>query len=153
MKLTAFTDYSLRVLMFLAAEPERRATIGQISTAFSISDSHLTKVVHFLSRTGWVATARGKDGGVTLSRSADQVIVGQVVRDTEGAAIPAECFDPPHQTCAISDCCQLRVVLAEAASAFYAVLDRYTLADITKNREMLLSILYFRAPSQLARAT
>ena len=95
MKLTTFTDFSLRVLMFLAAEPERRATIGQISTAFSISESHLTKVVNFLSRTGWVATARGKGGGVTLARSADQVIVGRVVRDTEGVATTAECFDPP----------------------------------------------------------
>lgn len=71
MKLTTFTDFSLRVLMFLAAEPERRATIGRISTA------------------------RGKGGGVTLARSADQVIVGRVVRDTEGVATTAECFDPP----------------------------------------------------------
>jgi Rrf2 family nitric oxide-sensitive transcriptional repressor len=152
MKLTAFTDISLRVLMFLAAEPERRATVAQISTAFSISDSHLTKVVNFLARAGWVATARGKGGGVTLSKAADQVVVGQVVRDTEGAAVPAECFDPPHRTCAISDCCQLRGVLAEAAAAFYAVLDRYTLDDITRNREMLLSILYFRAAPPGANA-
>jgi len=128
MKLTTFTDFSLRVLMFLAAEPERRATIGRISTA------------------------RGKGGGVTLARSADQVIVGRVVRDTEGVATTAECFDPPHQACAIADCCQLRVVLAEAVEAFYAVLDRYTLADITKNREMLLSILYFRASPSVAKA-
>ena len=86
MKLTAFTDYSLRVLIYLAAEPERRATIAEISAAFDIKENHLTKVVHHLGKRGWVETVRGKGGGLMLARPARDIGIGRVVRDTEGAA-------------------------------------------------------------------
>jgi len=105
MKLTAFTDYSLRVLIYLAAEPERRATIAEISAAFDIKENHLTKVVHRLGKGGWVETVRGKGGGLTLAKPADAIGVGQVVRDTEGEAIPAECFATEESDCAIVRCC------------------------------------------------
>jgi Rrf2 family transcriptional regulator, nitric oxide-sensitive transcriptional repressor len=143
MKLTAFTDYSLRVLIYLASEPERRATISEISSAFAISENHLTKVVHHLGRQGWISTVRGKGGGLLLAKDAKEICVGQVIRDTEGNAVPAECFAAEDSTCAIVSCCMLKHALAEAVNAFYAVLDRNTLADITKNKTALGTILQF----------
>jgi len=143
MKLTVFTDYSLRVLIYLATLPERRATIAEISTAFDINANHLTKVVHHLGKRGWVETVRGKGGGLTLARPAGEVCVGTVVRDTEGSVQPAECFTTEPSTCAIADCCRLRGVLGDAVGAFYAVLDRYTLADLAKNKPELSGILRF----------
>ncbi|RZJ13799.1 MAG: Rrf2 family transcriptional regulator [Rubrivivax sp.] len=149
MKLTAFTDYSLRVLIFLAAAPERRATIAEICNAMEIKPNHLTKVVHHLGKRGWVTTTRGKGGGLCLARAAGDIVVGQVVRDTEGKAMPAECFAGEGSHCTIASCCSLKNVLGEAVQAFYAVLDRYTLADITTNRQALASILHFHpAPPQ-----
>jgi len=152
MKLTTFTDYSLRVLMYLAAEPDRRATIADISTAFAVSENHLVKVVHSLAKQGWVATVRGKGGGLMLAKAADQITVGRVIRDTEGAAMPAECFGATECHCAITHCCQLSGVLGEAVAAFYAVLDRYTLADITKNKDVLSAVLYFHRLPKTAHA-
>lgn len=143
MKLTAFTDYSLRVLIYLATQPESRATIAEISAAFSINVNHLTKVVHHLGKCGWLETVRGKGGGLMLARPVDQIRIGQVVRDTEGAAEPAECFSVERSTCAIVTCCRLKSVLAEATDSFYAVLDQTTLADLTRNRKTLSSILRF----------
>ena len=146
MKLTVFTDYSLRVLIHLAADPSRRATIAEISTAFGVSANHLTKVVHFLGKQGWIDTVRGKGGGLTLAKPAEIIGVGRVIRDTEGAAMPAECFSADKGHCVISSCCRLQDVLAEAVLAFYAVLDRYTLADIARNQRALASILHFHRP-------
>ena len=147
MKLTAFTDYSLRVLIYLAADPERRATIAEISSSFDIKENHLTKVVHFLGKQGWVTTVRGKGGGLLLAKAAKDICVGRVVRDTEGAAMPAECFSAEDNHCVISHCCRLKGVLGEAVNAFYAVLDRYTLADISRNRHTLSGVLHFHSPA------
>src|SRR5689334_11246748 len=107
MKLTAFTDYSLRVLIFLAADPDRRATIAEIAKAFDVKENHLTKVVHHLGRQGWLETLRGKGGGLHLARPAKEIGVGRVIRDTEGAAVPAECFAGGESHCAIVRCCGL----------------------------------------------
>jgi Rrf2 family nitric oxide-sensitive transcriptional repressor len=147
MKLTAFTDYSLRVLIYLAAEPGRRATVSEICAAFGIKENHLTKVVHHLGRRGWIETTRGKGGGLSLARPAKDICVGHVVRDTEGQAAPAECFSAEESSCAIVRCCRLKGVLAEAVSAFHSVLDRYTLADITCNSQELSGILHFHRPA------
>jgi Rrf2 family nitric oxide-sensitive transcriptional repressor len=152
MKLTAFTDYSLRVLIYLAAEPGRRATIAEICRAFDIKANHLTKVVHHLGKRGWVETTRGKGGGLVLGKAASDICVGHVVRDTEGQATPAECFATGESSCAIVRCCHLKRVLAEAVKAFYAVLDRYTLADIASNPRELAAILHVERPSALATA-
>lgn len=141
MKLTSFTDYSLRVLIYLAARPDERATIAAIAAAFDIKENHLTKVVHFLGRQGWVDTVRGKGGGLQLARAPETVRIGDVVRETEGADLPAECFDPEHNRCRIVRVCRLRGVLAEATAAFHAVLDRYTLADLVANRAALAPLL------------
>jgi len=145
MKLTGFTDYSLRVLVYLAARPSQRATIAEIAEAFEVSEHHLTKVVHLLGKQGWIDTLRGKGGGMLLAKQPHEICIGAVVRDTEGAAVPAECFAPDGGHCVISSCCRLKGVLGEAVDAFYAVLDRYTLADITRNRQVLGRVLMLRA--------
>jgi len=147
MKLTAFTDYSLRALIYLAAQPERRATIAEIAAAFDISEHHLTKVVHFLGKCGWLANMRGRGGGLSLAMDADAICVGDVVRHTEGAALPAECFAEEGGHCAITPVCRLRKVLADAVEAFYAVLDGYTLADVARNQRALAGILFVEPPT------
>jgi Rrf2 family nitric oxide-sensitive transcriptional repressor len=143
MKLTVFTDYSLRVLMYLASRPEQRATIAEIGAAYGISTNHLTKVVHHLGTHGWVRTVRGRGGGLVLSRPAKEIRIGMVVRDTEGVAQPAHCFAADADPCAIASRCRLKGVLAEATKAFHAVLDRYTLEDVTRNRDELAAVLTF----------
>jgi Rrf2 family nitric oxide-sensitive transcriptional repressor len=152
MKLTSFTDYSLRVLIYLAAEPGRRATIAEIAAAFDIKQNHLTKVVHFLARQGWVATVRGKGGGLALAMAPADIVVGRVVRQTEGADLPAECFDPAHDTCTIARICRLRGVLKRATQAFYAVLDESTLADLVHNSRALAQLLHLPRPAGAAHA-
>ena len=144
MKLTAFTDYALRVLIYLAAQPGRRATIGEVAAAHAISEHHLVKVVHFLGRQGWLANVRGKGGGLGLALPAVQVPLGEVVRQTEGGAVVADCCGTGGGNCRIAPSCRLRGVLADAVAAFHAVLDRYTLADLVRNREELASILFVR---------
>ena len=152
MKLNVFTDYSLRVLIFLAAEPGRRATIGEIAAAFAISDHHLTKVVNFLGKAGYLANTRGKGGGLRLARPASEIGVGEVVRRSEGPDQPAQCFDGRAQACAISGVCRLAGVLAEAMAAFHAVLDRYTLQDLVHNRDSLASLLFAERRTAAGRA-
>jgi Rrf2 family nitric oxide-sensitive transcriptional repressor len=141
MKLSTFTDYSLRVLMYLAARPRRRATIAEIATAFGISENHLVKVAHGLGRKGWLSTVRGKGGGLELAVSPQHIGVGEVVRHTEGRDLPAACFADDSPPCAIVRVCRLRGVFAEALEAFHAVLDAYTLADLSRNPRALSSLL------------
>lgn len=141
MRLTTFTDYNLRVLIYLAIRPEKRATIAEIATAFDISESHLMKVVHFLGKHGFLANVRGKGGGLMLARPPEAINVGAVVRLTEADSLLAECFDEDHDTCVIKRVCQLRKVLAEAVEAFHAVLAKYTLADLISQRRNLARIL------------
>jgi Rrf2 family transcriptional regulator, nitric oxide-sensitive transcriptional repressor len=145
MRLTSFTDYSLRVLIFLAAEPDRRATIAEIATAFDIKENHLTKVVHFLGQQGWLVTTRGKGGGLQLAMAPGRIGIGAVVRRAEGADLPAECFDRAHNRCPIVRACRLKGVLRDAVAAFHAVLDRYTLADLVQDRAALMALLPLRA--------
>lgn len=142
MKLTTFTDYSLRVLIYLAAQPEKRATISEIARSFDVSENHLTKVVHLLGKNGWLANVRGKGGGLELAMPPELVGVGTVVRETEGVAVVAECFAEEGNHCSIARICRLRGVLGEAVEAFYAVLDRYTLADLVQNRQSLAKVLF-----------
>jgi Rrf2 family nitric oxide-sensitive transcriptional repressor len=142
MKLTAFTDYALRVLIYLGAAGGRRATIAQIAQAYDVSENHLVKVVHFLGKQGWLANVRGKGGGLELAMPAEVVSIGEVVRQTEGQVVAAECFGEQGGDCCLAPECHLRGVLAEAIDAFYAVLDRYKLADIVDNREQLSRMLF-----------
>lgn len=147
MRLTSFTDYSLRVLIFLAAEPGRRGTIAEIAQAFDISENHLMKVVHLLGREGLLANVRGKSGGLQLAQPPRSINVGKVVRITEGRPLPAECFDADRNACVITPVCKLRGVLSDAVKAFYAVLDRYTLEDLARNRNALAPLLFLNIES------
>jgi Rrf2 family nitric oxide-sensitive transcriptional repressor len=140
MKLTTFTDYSLRVLIYLASAPDRRATIAEIAQAFDISENHLVKVVHLLGREGILLNTRGRGGGLALARAPKEINVGAIVRLAEGRAMPAECFGDDNH-CAIAPVCRLAGVLDEAVKAFHAVLDRYTLADLAHNRGRIASVL------------
>jgi len=139
MKLTAFTDYSLRVLIYLAAQPDRRATIGEIARSFAVSEHHLTKVVHFLGKEGWLANVRGKGGGLALAKPPEAINIGDVVRRTETGAF-VECFEEGGGACRITGQCRLQGILGEAVAAFHAVLHRYTLADLVRNREALSTV-------------
>jgi Rrf2 family nitric oxide-sensitive transcriptional repressor len=141
-KLSTFTDHSLRVLLFVASRPERRSTIAEIASAFAVSENHLTKVVHFLAKGGWLDSARGRGGGLMLGRPAHQITVGAVVRATEGPARLAECFEPSDSRCCLAPVCELRGVLDEAVAAFYAVLDRHTLAQIVRDRDAIARVLF-----------
>jgi len=129
MQLTQYTDYSLRVLIYLAAHPDRRATITEIATSYSISRNHLVKVVHQLSNNGWITTIRGKGGGMHLAFPPEQINIGAVIRQTEPNMNLLECFDKSIDQCAISPACTLKRVLYQARKAFMQVLNQYTLAD------------------------
>jgi Rrf2 family nitric oxide-sensitive transcriptional repressor len=145
MRLSAFTDYSLRTLIYLASQPGRRATIAEIAGAFEVSENHLTKVVHFLAKHGWIESVRGRGGGLRLGKPPAEIVIGRVVRDTEGPIVAAECFDADAgagHRCSIAPVCHLRGVLAEAVAAFHGVLDRYTLADLVSNPQQLARVLF-----------
>ena len=148
MKLTTFTDYSLRVLIYLAVQPGQRATIAQIAQAFDVSENHLVKVVHFLGKQGWLANVRGKGGGLELGQLPEKIRVGLVVRAAEGGDAVAECFGESGGDCHIAPNCRLRGVLGEAVTAFYAVLDRYTVEDLVNNRNQLARMLFIDRPAQ-----
>src|SRR5215510_5281380 len=107
MRLNTFTDYSLRVLMYLAVHPQRRATIGEIAAAFAISKNHLMKVVQHLGKEGLLANVRGKGGGLALARPPAAINVGAIVRMIESSAPLLECFDRETNTCVLTPVCRL----------------------------------------------
>jgi Rrf2 family transcriptional regulator, nitric oxide-sensitive transcriptional repressor len=135
MRLTGYTDYSMRVLLYLGARPGRLCSVAEISRAYGISQNHLMKVVNGLGRLGYVASARGRSGGIRLAVPADQIPVGKVVRETEDGFDLVDC-----QRCVISSACGFASVLDEALLAFMAVLDKYTLEDLLSRRADLLGL-------------
>ncbi len=136
MRLTRYTDYALRVLTYLGAQPERVCSIAEIARAYGISQNHLMKVGHDLGKAGYVEGVRGRTGGIRLARPADKINVGAVVRQMEDGFELVECGE-----CAIAPACDLTRVLDEALAAFMAVLDRHTLADLLKRQTKLLRLL------------
>src|ERR1700761_9427269 len=141
MRLTAYTDYSLRVLMYLALHPDRRPTIAEIAGRYAISRAHLMKVVHQLGLRGYVETARGKGGGLRLARRLEAVTIGEIVRQTEPDMALVACFDPDGPGCVIAPACRLKGKLNEARAAFLQVLDDCTLAEVMGNRAALAALL------------
>lgn len=141
MRLTTFTDYTFRVLMYLALEPKRLATIPEIAAAYGISENHLMKVVHQLGQTGVVESIRGKGGGVRLARDPQEIRLGQIVRASEGSNAVVECFSPDSNTCRIAPACRLTNILVEAFDALYESLDAYSLADLVANPKVLRRVL------------
>lgn len=129
MRLTRYTDYAMRVLLFLAREPQKLRAISDISNAYGISQNHLMKVVSDLVGAGYLQSVRGRHGGIRLARSADQINIGALVRHTEDDFDLVGCG-----TCIIAPACGLTSVLDEALRAFLTVLDGYSLADVLARR-------------------
>lgn len=132
MRLTQWTDFTLRVLMYCAACHERAqpVTITEVAQAYGISRSHLTKIVQDLSARSYLETTRGRGGGMRLMRPAKDINVGEVVRATESDFVVVECFDPQNNQCRLSSHCRLQSVLGHAMQSFFAVLDALTLEDL-----------------------
>ena len=140
MRLTTFTDYSLRMLIYVAGAPNARCTIAQVAGAFGISESHLVKVAHELGRHGLLHNTRGRGGGLSLAKAPGSINVGEIVRMTEGQDVLAECFKE-NGHCPIAGRCQLERAFRQALEAFYDALSRYTLADLIANRRGLARAL------------
>lgn len=132
MRLTTYTDYALRTLMYLAANRDRLVTIQDIADAHDIAKNHLTKVVHQLGIMGVVESLRGRNGGLRLGKEPEQINIGAVVRSTEPDFYMAECFDPGKSHCIMSSACSLKDVLNDATTAYLAVLDGITLDYLMK---------------------
>ena len=150
MRLKSYTDYALRVLMHLAAKPDRLASIGEMARTYRISHNHLMKVVHDLRKQGFLEAVRGRSGGVRLGRPATEISVGDVVRHTEGSFDLVDCG-----SCVIAPACALTAALHEARRAFMAVLDGYSLADLVEERktglrELLASLAKATPPAEAA---
>ncbi|HNL13817.1 MAG TPA: Rrf2 family transcriptional regulator [Accumulibacter sp.] len=141
MKLTTFSDYTLRVLMFLALNRERLATIPEIAAVYGISENHLMKVVHQLARSGVIESVRGKGGGVRLAREPEAIWLGQIVRASEGRVPIVECLSDDAGACRIAPACRLAAILVHAFDALYATLDEYTLADLVRAPRGLKALL------------
>jgi Rrf2 family nitric oxide-sensitive transcriptional repressor len=129
MRLTTLSDYSMRVLMYLAHNPDRLCTIAEIAQAYRISEAHLMKVTHQLGLAGFVETVRGKGGGMRLAAPATRINLGTVVRAIEPDFALVECFDTGNR-CALTGYCRLAGIVAGALDAFLANLSRYTVADL-----------------------
>lgn len=151
MRLTVYTDFSLRVLMYVALHPERRPTIAEIAASYGVSRNHIMKVVHQLGVAGYIETARGQNGGMRLARPPEAIVLGEVVRRTEPDMALVPCFDPINTVCVLTPACRLRGALQQARSAFLAVLDGYSLADLVDNREALRA-LFVLDPGPFAEA-
>jgi Rrf2 family nitric oxide-sensitive transcriptional repressor len=132
MRLTNFSDYALRVLMYAAARGDRLITIDETASVYRISRAHLMKVVNQLTRAGFLKAVRGRSGGLMLARPPADIRLGDVVRATEPDFALVECFASGNQ-CLITPRCRLRGVLNEALAAFMEALDRYTLTDLILN--------------------
>ena len=137
MRLTVYSDYALRLLMFLAVRGDGMATIPQIAKAYNISGNHLMKVVHQLGQAGYIETVRGRGGGMRLARPATEIILGDVIRFTEPDMDIVPCFALENQDCPLRRACLLKGALDRARRAFLDVLDEYTLADLTGNSRTL----------------
>ncbi|MEQ1669043.1 MAG: Rrf2 family transcriptional regulator [Sulfuriferula sp.] len=133
MQLTQYTDYSLRVLIYLAMKTDGMTTITELADFYAISRNHLVKVVHHLAQQQLILTQRGKNGGMRLARPPEQINIGDVVRLTEPNFHIAECFNRDNNQCVLTSDCQLKSILHEANAAFLATLDRYTIADTIAN--------------------
>ncbi|MGB3810387.1 MAG: Rrf2 family transcriptional regulator [Parvibaculum sp.] len=145
MRLTLYTDYSLRLLMYVALKGEELSTIQEISDAYEISNNHLMKVVTELGRLGIIETLRGRGGGLRLARAPEDVNIGALVRRIEDDGQHVECFQASTNKCRITASCKLRHALREALEAYYTVLDGLTLADLVARPQPLRKLLELTA--------
>jgi Rrf2 family nitric oxide-sensitive transcriptional repressor len=145
-RLTTYTDYALRLLMYVAVKNDGMATISEVAAGYGISKNHLMKVAHQLGLAGYVETVRGRSGGLRLAKPAQAIGLGDVVRHTEQDMALVPCIDPADKSCTIRSCCVLRRALKQAGAAFLDVLDGYTLADLVKPRAPLAHLLAIEPP-------
>lgn len=129
MRLTSFSDYALRMLMYAAAQGDRQITIDEVAQAFGASRAHLSKVANALTRSGYLVAVRGRSGGLKLGHMPEEIGIGDVMRLTEPDFHLVECFATGNK-CTLTSCCRLSGILGEAMASFQATVDRYTLADI-----------------------
>ena len=142
MRITRYTDYALRVLMYLGLKGEELSTIQEIADSYNISKNHLMKVVQQLNIKGYLTSVRGKNGGIHLNGPPEEINIGSLVRDTEQDLALVECFEKTNG-CVISSACELKNILGDALENFFSSLDQYTLADILpeKNQKNMVKIL------------
>jgi len=141
MRVTKFTDYALRVLIYMACRPRGElTTVSQLAEAYSISAHHVRSIVHKLGKSGYIKSVQGKGGGIRLASSPDEIMLGEVIRKTEKDLFIVECFGPDGQ-CPIVQACKLKHVLGEALNAFLDTLDQYSLADITDNKHSIMQLI------------
>lgn len=142
MQITRYTDYSLRVLVYVALKDNEISTIREIAESYDISKNHLMKVVHELNSKGYLIALRGKNGGLRLNGRPEDINIGVLVRDTEQNLALVACFIG-GEGCVIAPTCRLKTVFAEALEAFFKVLDQYTLADLLprKSQPALIKLL------------
>lgn len=140
MQLTQFSDYSLRVLLYLTARPERWVPLPEISRAYGVSHNHMAKVAQLLLERGYVESLRGRTGGLRLAKPPGHINVGSVVRATEPHFDLVECFDAKTNTCPIDPVCGLKGALVSAQKAFLQELDRFTLADFLPRAPALVKL-------------
>ena len=134
MQLTLYTDYSLRVLVYLSLNQDRSATISEIADFYQISRNHLVKVVHNLSLKSYIISTRGKGGGLRLARKPQLINIGAVVRDTEPNFHIVECFNAESKNdCSVEPICKLKNILGQASTNFLNTLDTYSISDILNN--------------------
>ncbi|MEZ5954696.1 MAG: Rrf2 family transcriptional regulator [Hyphomonas sp.] len=141
MRLTAYTNYAIRTLMFCALHPGQLVRIQDVADAHGISRAHLLKAARQLGKLGYLDNVRGRTGGVRLGRPPENIVIGEVVRHTEGHMEVVECFNPSSNTCPLIGVCRLSALLHTGLRAFLAELDKVTLADLVSNGPVLLKRL------------
>ena len=142
MTLTKFSDYSLRLLLYLAVHGDRLVSVGEVSRAYRVSPHIMVKVVQLLVEDGLVASVRGRHGGLRLDKAPREINVGRLIRRTEPGWDLVECFDRDRNTCPIESACGLKGALKRAQRAFLGVLDDHTLADFLPRAPSLLRLLH-----------
>jgi Rrf2 family nitric oxide-sensitive transcriptional repressor len=145
LRLTQFSNYAIRVLMYAALNGDRPSSVPEIARAYGVSYNHLKKTAAALCRLGLLRTVRGRGGGVVLALRPEEIRIGDVVRATEGDVVLVECFERTSNTCPLEPVCRLKDALTRALGMFFAVLDEYTLADLLAARHELAPLLMIPA--------
>ena len=140
MRLTIYSDYALRMLIYVTVHPHHLVTISEIAKSYGVSKNHLMKIANELALAGILQTVRGRNGGLRLAKPAKDISIGAVVRLTESRSGLVECFDQSTNTCVITRGCRLKHLLAEALEAFYSHLDGATLADMARQPKNILAL-------------
>lgn len=145
MRMTFHADLGFRTLVYLATAAPEGSTIPQIAEAYDVSENHLRKVTHHLTKLGLVDSTRGKGGGLKLAKDPSKISIGWAMRRLEPDFAIAECMGAEPQRCVISGNCGLQSILMEALSSWFSVLDKYTLADAIGGSRRLKRLLQIPA--------